>query len=108
MDFDRTIGGKIREKREAKELRQDDLAEITNLSTNFISKIERGVRQPRLDKFVKILNALDASADEVLCHVLTNNYVTRMATYTEKIGKLSKEEQDKLLADIEALLKDIE
>ncbi len=106
MDFDNIIGGRIREKREEKGLRQDDLAEKTNLSTNFISKIERGVRQPRLDKLVRIINALDASADEILQDVLTNDYTARLAKYTEKIGKLTKEDQDKILAEIEALLKD--
>ncbi|MDR2889715.1 MAG: helix-turn-helix domain-containing protein [Lachnospiraceae bacterium] len=105
MGFE-SIGIKIREKRDAMSLRQEDLAEKANLSVDFISKIERGERFPKLQNFVMLLNELDASADEILADVLDKGYITRSSYYVEQIATLPKEEQERIFAVLEALLKD--
>lgn len=43
-----TIGKNIRKFREIKKLRQEDLAEKTDLTTNYIGMIERGEKIPHL------------------------------------------------------------
>lgn len=103
MDI-KSIGRKIKEKRKLKRWRQDDLAERTELSIDYIGKIERGERLPKLKIFVRILNELGASADDILSEVLDYGYITRSSIYSEKIGKLPKEEQEKIFSVIEALL----
>lgn len=53
-----TIGKNIRKFRLARKLRQEDLAEKTDLTTNYIGMVERGEKIPSLETFIKIVNAL--------------------------------------------------
>ena len=64
------IGKRIQKSREAAGLKQEQLAEMVDLSCNYLSAIERDVKTPRLDTFVRIINALNVSADEILMDVL--------------------------------------
>ena len=72
MDL-KALGQNIRKCRKEQGLSQEQLAEKTGLSANYIGLIERGEKQPALDTLVNILNALNASADIILSGDL--NYV---------------------------------
>ena len=72
MDL-RIVGLRIKEAREAKNLTQEDLAALVDLSPTHISVIERGLKAVKLDKFVAIANALDVSADRLLVDVVTRS-----------------------------------
>jgi transcriptional regulator with XRE-family HTH domain len=52
--------------RNAAGMTQARLAEITNLSVDSISRIERGERAPSLESIEKIANALKVKASELL------------------------------------------
>ena len=52
MDL-RIVGLRIKEAREAKNLTQEDLAALVDLSPTHISVIERGLKAVKLDKFVE-------------------------------------------------------
>ena len=69
-----TIGKNIRKFRLARKLRQEDLAEKTDLTTNYIGMVERGEKIPSLETFIKIVNALGVSSDMVLTDVLETGY----------------------------------
>ncbi len=60
------VGRKIREARIKKGFTQQALAEVADIGEMYISEIERGVKTPSLNLFVKIISALDVSADYVL------------------------------------------
>ena len=62
----RLLGEAIRAKRKAVEFSQEKLAEKANLSTVFISRIERGVESPSVDNLVKIANALGITVREIV------------------------------------------
>ena len=94
-----TIGKNIRRYRTEKKMRQEDLAEKTNLSPNYIGMIERGEKIPSLETFIDILNALEISADMVLCDVLKAGYSVKNSIYNEKISQLSLSDQ-KMLYDV--------
>lgn len=93
------IGKRIKEKRVAKHWRQEDLAEMTELTSSYIGLIERGKKCPSLETFVIIANALDVSADDLLSDVINNGYVMRMSKYLEKMNELNESHQ-KMLCDI--------
>lgn len=80
-----TIGKNIRKFREIKKLRQEDLAEKTDLTTNYIGMIERGEKIPSLETFINILNSLGVSADMVLSDVLDNGYTVKDSLLNEKL-----------------------
>lgn len=52
------LGETIRTKRKKNGLSQEQLAEKANLSTVFISRVERGKESPSVDSLVKIATAL--------------------------------------------------
>ena len=54
MNYD-SIGKNIRSYRIKRKLRQEDLAEITDLSVTYIGMVERGEKIPALETFIKIL-----------------------------------------------------
>ena len=88
-----TIGRNIKKYRIEKKLRQGDLAEKTDLSSNYIGMVERGEKIPSLETFISILNALEISADMVLADVLKQGYVVKNSLFSEDMQKLSQEDR---------------
>ena len=99
-----TIGKRIQQARERAGLSQDQLAEQLGLSCVFISMIERGVRAPRLEIFVRIANALGVSADELLQDVLDQGYKVNASLLSEQLEKLPAAERSKVLAVVAAMI----
>lgn len=100
-----TIGRNIKKYRIEKKLRQEDLAEKTDLSANYIGMIERGEKIPSLETFISILNALEISADMVLADVLKQGYVVKNSLLDEDMKKLSQEDRERIYLVIETLIK---
>lgn len=96
------IGKNIQNARLKKSWRQEDLAEKINKTPTYIGMIERGERTPKLDTFVDIINVLEVSADEILCDVIKQGFKVRLTKYAERVGKLDREDQEKLneIADV--------
>lgn len=106
MDMMQAIGTRIREAREAKNLTQEQLAEIVDVSPTHMSVIERGVKGPRLRTFIKIANALETTSDSLLFDVLDNSMQIEVTELSRKIGKLSPKEQQKILKIVNVLVED--
>lgn len=100
-----TIGKNIRKFREIKKLRQEDLAEKTDLTTNYIGMIERGEKIPSLETFINILNSLGVSADMVLSDVLDNGYKVKDSLLNEKLEKLVPEDRNRIYEEIDTMMK---
>ena len=100
-----SIGKNIRQFRIRKKLRQEDLAERSGLSTNYIGMVERGEKIPSLETFICIVNALGVTADMVLSDVLDNGYEVKNSLLNEKLKKLSKSERDKIYAVIDTMIR---
>ena len=97
------IGSRIKEAREQAHLTQEELAEIVDISPTHMSVIERGVKTPKLDTFVKIANALHLSADALLQDVVTPVTDSIAAELSVRIGRLPQKEQTRILNAIRAL-----
>lgn len=100
-----TIGRNIKKYRIEKKLRQEDLAEKTDLSSNYIGMVERGEKIPSLETFISILNALEISADMVLADVLKQGYVVKNSLLDEDMQKLSQDDRERIYLVIETLIK---
>ena len=103
MDL-KAVGLRIKAAREAKNLTQENLAAIVDLSPTHISVIERGMKTVRLDKFVAIANALDVSADFLLVDVVPRSMEGLTNELSESIHKLPADEQKRLMKAIRAYL----
>ena len=62
----RLLGEAIRAKRKKRHLSQERLAEKADLSTVFISRVERGKESPSVDSLVKIARALGVRARDLV------------------------------------------
>ena len=102
MDL-KAVGQRIKDAREAKNLTQEELAALVNLSSTHVSVIERGLKVTKLDTFVAIANALDVSADELLVDVVAHSVTGVSNRLSDKISSLPMKEQKKIIKVIQAL-----
>ena len=100
----KAIGSRIKTAREKQGLTQDSLSEIVDLSPMHMSVIERGIKPSKLDTFVRIANALDVSADELLQDVVDHSTESITGDLYDMIQELPKKEQQKLLFCIKAYI----
>lgn len=93
------LGKRIRESRIRKGYTQQDLADRAEIGVVYISEIERGIKMPSLNIFIKIVVALDVSADYVLRDELPSGSGYVCTDITEKLLVLTPG-QRKVASDI--------
>lgn len=99
-----SIGKNIRKYRSSKKMRQEDLAELTGLSTTYVGMVERGEKIPSLETFLSILNALNISADMVLYEVLSTGYDIKVSLLNEKLESLSAKDKTLVYNVVDAII----
>lgn len=100
------VGQRIKIAREAKNLSQEDLAALVNLSPTHISVIERGVKVTKLDTFVAIANALEVSADSLLIDVVEHSVSGVANELYSMISRLPNKEQKRIINAVQAFIKE--
>lgn len=103
MDF-KTIGKNIRKYRTEIGMKQETLAEKANLTPNYIGMLERSDKLPSLTALINIANALDVTADMLLCEVLDKTYEIKSSLVFDKINQLPPNEQKRIYAVIDTML----
>ena len=104
--IDKRIGKRIKERREELGLTQEQFAEKTGLTINYISTVERGASFPRCEKLITILNGLETSADRIFSDVLTASYEYKASLLSEELITLPKEDQKRILNMVELMIKE--
>lgn len=66
MTTKKVIGAAIKEKRQGKKMKQNELAEQTELSRNYISDIEAGRYMPSVETLTKIATCLEMDLNALL------------------------------------------
>ena len=95
MDF--KSGGKaIQRLRKQKKLTQEQLAEQVALSSNTISRIERGLLMPSVATLCDLCNALETSADSILAAYIHADSAIRWSPLAEKLQTLPPEKQNQV------------
>ena len=61
-----TMGDRIKSARKKINLTQEALSEKVDVTPFYIGELERGVKTPSLDLFIKLIEVLDVSADYLL------------------------------------------
>lgn len=100
----RAIGSRIKAAREHSGMTQEELAEILDFSPVHVSAIERGVKSPRLETFVKIANTLAVSPDTLLQDVAEHASDGVDCELSCILAKLSGEERRRILNAVRALV----
>lgn len=104
IEYD-SMGKRIRAARIERGYTQEQLAEMVNAGTTHISHIETGNTIPSMKLFVNLANALEVSADALLCDSL----VSAKEVFVQEIHKSIQdcsEEEIRIIADMIWALKD--
>ena len=102
-----TLGKRIREARINKQYTQQHLAEEAGIGQMYLGEIERGVKMPSLKIFIKIMNALDISADYVLRDDLASGEQFIYDEITEKLSGLSPRQRKAAAEILDAYIRNI-
>ncbi len=103
-----SIGKNIRRFRTEKKMMQETLAEMTNLSANYIGMLERGEKIPSLTSLIHIANALGITADMLLCDVLSESYHIKCSLMMDRIATLPLSEQQRIYAVVDTMIQSAE
>lgn len=87
----------VREKREAKGLTQEQLAELVGRSTGFIGQVERGLTYPSIPVLAKLIDVLGIDANTLF---YPENKAPTYKEITIRISRLPEEKQEFLLSII--------
>ena len=101
----KSVGKRIRQYRIARNMKQEDLADKTNLSVTYIGMIERGEKSPRLETFVSIVNALGVTSDALLSDVTITGYKIKDSMLSDKLDRISYEDREMVYDLIDTVLK---
>lgn len=95
-----TMGDRVKETRRKQGMTQEQLAEKVDVSLEYISQIERGLKMPSMQVFVKLVEVLDASAD----YLLRDSVSTRNLYGDKQIGRKLERLTPKQRVVLEALI----
>ena len=103
--IEQEIGRRIKEIRKQKKIPQEKLAELIGISPNYMSALERGAYNIKLELLVQIIDCLDITADDLFRDVIKNGYMNRTSRLSDEIATLSAEEQQRIFEVLDALLR---
>ena len=102
------LGKRIRESRIQKGYTQQDLSDRAEIGAVYLSEIERGIKMPSRNIFIKIIDALDVSADYVLRDELPSGKEYICTEITEKLLILTPGQRKTAAAILNAYLTNLQ
>lgn len=100
----KSLGKKLRTYRAKCGWSLKECAEKIGISTRYLADIERGDKVPKLETFVRILNTLSASADDVLQDSLIVGYGFKSNDVIRKLDTLDINKRKKALDIFDSLI----
>ena len=98
---------KLREARLSKGYTQEVLAEKANISAMYLGEIERGGKMPSLNIFIKLVEALDISADYILRDELSCGKMFIFDEITNKLKDITPRQRKTAIDILDAYLKNL-
>lgn len=102
--IDKRVGRRFKQARERLGLTQEQFAEKTDFTVNYISTIERGASFPRCENLIKLINALETSADAIFCDVIVCSNEYKASQLSDKLSSLSPKAQKRILRTLELMI----
>ena len=101
------LGKRIREARSKKGYTQQVLANEAGIGQMYLGEIERGIKMPSLSIFIKIVEALDISADYILRDELTSGEAYIFDELTSKLVPLSPKQRKAAVEILDAYIRNL-
>lgn len=102
-----SLGNKIREARTMKGYTQQELSRIADIGEMYLSEIERGVKMPSMNVFIKLIIALDISADYVLRDEIPSGKEFVYDELTQKLDGLTPQQRKTAAAILDAYISNL-
>ncbi len=101
------LGKMIRQARIKKGLTQEALAEKADIGLMYFGEIERGVKMPSMNIFIKIVEALEVSADYILQNEVSSGKEYVFDEMTQKLEKLTPQQRKIASAILDAYIQNL-
>ena len=101
------LGMKLREARNKAGFTQEPLAEKADIGVMYLGEIERGVKMPSMKIFIKLIEALDISADYILRNELPSGKEYVLDEITEKLASLTPKQRKAAVDILDAFIKNL-
>lgn len=101
------LGNRLKDARIRKGYTQQALAERIDIADMYLSEIERGVKTPSLNIFIKMIKELDVSADYVLRDELPSGKDYVYDEITRKLEGLTPKQRKAISDLIDAYIKNM-
>ena len=98
------MGNRIKEIRKRNGLTQEQLAERLDLSVDFVGQIERGLKLPSMQVFIRLVEVLNVSADYLLRDSVSTGQLFGDNAIGRKIEKLEPKQRIALEALIDTYI----
>lgn len=98
------MGDRIKETRKNRGLTQENLAEQLDVSVEYVSQIERGIKMPSMQIFVKLVEVLDVSADYLLRDIVSTGNLYGDKQIASRFEKLTPKQRVALAALIDTYI----
>lgn len=102
------LGHRIREVREARGHTRRFLAEKADMGEVYLGEIERGLKMPSLNSFIRIIEALETSADYILRDEVTSGREYIYDEITQKLQHLTPKQRKTAVDILDAYLKNLD
>ena len=99
-----TMGDRIKEVRKKRKMTQEQLAECLDVSVEFVGQIERGIKLPSMQVFIKLIKTLNVSADYLLRDSVSTGQLFGDNAIGNKIEKLKPNQRIALEALIDTYI----
>ena len=99
------MGKAIRRYREEAGITQERLAELVDI--NHLGAIEREVKTPTMETFVKLLNVLGAEPNEVLKEVIPLTRMEHTSVVEGKLERLTPKKQESVLRMLDVIIEEM-
>ena len=94
------MGDRVQDTRKNRGLTQEQLAEKIDITVEYMSQIERGLKTPSMQVFIKLVEVLDVSAD----YLLRDTVSTRNLYGDKQLGSKLERLTPKQRVALEALI----
>lgn len=104
----KSLGKRIREARLNKKYTQEVLAEKADIGVMYLGEIERGVKMPSLKVFIRLVEALEVSADYILRNELSSGKDFVFDELTRKLEGLTPAQRKTAASILNAYIDNLE
>ena len=101
------LGKRLRQSRIQKGYTQQELAKKADIGTVYLGEIERGIKMPSLNIFIKIIEALDISADYILRDALSSGGTYIFDEITDQLKDLTPQQRKTAVDILNAYIKNL-